>query len=136
LSWADTAASTFGRLWGRYTHPLPSRLPLIPFLPAALRSRLSLPLARQKSLAGFIAASLTAGAIAFGFWGWLAPIRRSDAVWKWGDDVLTGWIGLSVLSVVTGLIGGISEALGMSQKCMSYYGCLLTQYLPRSRISR
>ena len=27
LSWADTAASTIGRLWGRYTPPLPRRIP-------------------------------------------------------------------------------------------------------------
>jgi len=113
LSWADTAASTFGRLWGRYTRPLPSRLPLLPFLPASLRSRLSLPMARQKSLAGFIAASVTAGAVALGFWGWLAPVRHSEATWNWDDDVLGGWIGLGLLSVATGLIAGVAEALDL-----------------------
>lgn len=113
LSWADTAASTFGRLWGRYTPPLPSRLPLLPLLPTALRTHLSLPMARQKSLAGFVAASVTAGVIALGFWGWLAPVRHAEATWKWEDDVLGGWIGLGLLSTVTGLIAGIAEALDL-----------------------
>lgn len=63
-------------------------------------------------MAGFIAASLTAGAVACGFWGWLAPMRHADAAWNWDDEVLGGWAGLGVLSVVTGLIAGVAEALG------------------------
>lgn len=51
LSWCDTAASTFGRLYGRYT------------------PRIS----RGKSLAGSAAACLMGVATACGFWGWLAP---------------------------------------------------------------
>ncbi|CAO1616414.1 unnamed protein product [Parajaminaea phylloscopi] len=52
LSWADTAASVFGRLFGRYTPPLPSP-----------------PFASRKSLSGFLAAWLAAGAVACLFWG-------------------------------------------------------------------
>ncbi|KAF8462477.1 hypothetical protein JB92DRAFT_3136745 [Gautieria morchelliformis] len=113
LSWADTTASTFGRLWGPYTRPLPSHIPLIPFLPVVLSSRLGLPLARRKSLAGFIAASLTSGAIALSFWGWLAPIRDSEPIWTWDNHQFGGWSGLGLLSSVTALIGGVAEALDL-----------------------
>jgi diacylglycerol kinase (CTP) len=51
LSWCDTAASTFGRLYGRYT--------------IRLRS--------GKSLAGTLAAFLTGLLTAVMFWGWLVP---------------------------------------------------------------
>ncbi|KAK0389974.1 hypothetical protein NLU13_3547 [Sarocladium strictum] len=51
LSWCDTAASTFGRLWGRYTPRL----------------------RRGKSLAGSLAAFLVGVATSLFFWGWLAP---------------------------------------------------------------
>lgn len=51
LSWCDTAASTFGRLWGRYTPRL----------------------RRGKSLAGSIAAFLVGVATSYFFYGWLVP---------------------------------------------------------------
>ncbi|ROV92597.1 hypothetical protein VMCG_08904 [Cytospora schulzeri] len=51
LSWCDTAASTFGRLYGRYT----------------------LRISKGKSLAGSTAACLVGVLTAWGFWGWLAP---------------------------------------------------------------
>lgn len=51
LSWCDTAASTFGRLYGRYTPRI----------------------RRGKSLAGSSAAFLVGVVTAWGFWGWLAP---------------------------------------------------------------
>ncbi|KAI0455111.1 hypothetical protein F5B21DRAFT_514229 [Xylaria acuta] len=51
LSWCDTAASTFGRLYGRYTPRI----------------------RRGKSLAGSLAAFLVGVATAGWFWGFLAP---------------------------------------------------------------
>lgn len=51
LSWCDTAASTFGRLYGRYTPRL----------------------RRGKSLAGSTAAFITGVVTAWAFWGWLVP---------------------------------------------------------------
>ncbi|KAI1780292.1 hypothetical protein F4818DRAFT_1863 [Hypoxylon cercidicola] len=51
LSWCDTAASTFGRLYGIYTPRI----------------------RRGKSLAGSFAAFLVGVATAAWFWGWLAP---------------------------------------------------------------
>ncbi|KAL7941632.1 hypothetical protein V8C42DRAFT_360640 [Trichoderma barbatum] len=51
LSWCDTAASTFGRLWGRYTPRL----------------------RRGKSLAGSLAAFLVGVATSYLWYGWLVP---------------------------------------------------------------
>lgn len=51
LSWCDTAASTFGRLWGRYTPRL----------------------RRGKSLAGSLAAFVVGVATSVFFYGWLVP---------------------------------------------------------------
>ena len=137
LSWADTAASTIGRLWGAYTPPLPRSLPLIPYLPF-----FRLPLAPRKSLAGFLAGSITGAAIAVGFWGFFYPVRdaqlliqlpSTDALaavydvlpeaaavavkhgvrWMQSLTVPVGkWAGLTLLGVVSGLISGTAEALG------------------------
>ena len=110
LSWCDTAASTFGRLYGRYT----------------VRLR------RGKSLAGTLAAFLTGASIALFFWGWLAPRTGSfadDPVnafhytgqlslptpikgylgWSSSYGTITGGAALTVMSVVTGLIASVSE---------------------------
>ncbi|KAJ4490463.1 hypothetical protein J3R30DRAFT_3749817 [Lentinula aciculospora] len=133
LSWADTAASTIGRLWaghwGLYTPRLPSRLPIAPFLPVSLKHRLALPLAPRKSLAGFIAASLTGACIALGFWGWIAPIplpnERGDVTWFWnggvsGSGAFGGWLGLTAISFFAGLVSGVAEALGKANTISSF----------------
>lgn len=122
LSWADTNASTFGRLWGRKTRALP-------------RSFLGLPFAPRKSLAGFVAASLTGALTAVAFWGWFAPsVNRPEVSWTWvdgfsasssaGDFILdnvkpgqgpshfSGWIGLGIIGTFAGLVSGVAEALG------------------------
>ncbi|KAI9438265.1 hypothetical protein H4582DRAFT_2111682 [Lactarius indigo] len=119
LSWADTAASTFGRLWGSRTPPLPARVPF-----------LGLPLAARKSLAGFLAA-------------WFAPaVGGVDPTWDWthgvsgsgvdgsslGQGVKTilrevgfeglptgGVVGLAIVSVFSGLVTGIAEALDLGK---------------------
>jgi len=115
LSWADTSASTFGRLWGRKTRALP-------------RSVLGLPFAPRKSLAGFIAASITGALTAVAFWGWFAPsVNRPEVSWTWADGFSTspvagegrgplnfgGWIGLGIIGVVAGLVSGVAEALDL-----------------------
>jgi len=111
LSWADTAASTIGRWWGSKTPRLPRRLPI-----------LGLPLAPRKSVAGFIAGSITGAAIAAGFWGWIAPAGNVPPTWTWSEGpssslqmsaggVLTGWTGLGLVAVVSGIVSGVAEAL-------------------------
>jgi len=130
LSWADTAASTIGRLYGSYTRKLPARLPF-----------LRLPLAPRKSLAGFIAATLTGSAVAFGFWGYIAPLRTSgsEMTWSWDDGVRRiaesgevtslgagGVFGLIAISVVSGLVSGIAEALGNHYSPSPFFAMVLT----------
>jgi len=111
LSWADTAASTIGRLYGPRTSSLPRRLPI-----------LNIPLASRKSVAGFMAASVTGACIAIGFWGWIVPMCNTPSSWQWavGADATNetvraagGWLGLSILGVVSGLVSGVAEALDL-----------------------
>ncbi|KAG2007483.1 hypothetical protein CC2G_015177 [Coprinopsis cinerea AmutBmut pab1-1] len=106
LSWADTTASTFGRLYGRRTAKLPARSPV-----------LGLPLAPRKSVAGFIAASVTGALITFGFWGWIAPMREEGLTWTWDGGIRNagagGLLGLSMIAVVAGLVTGVAEALDL-----------------------
>jgi len=115
LSWCDTAASTFGRIYGRYT----------------IRLR------RGKSLAGSLAAWTVGVLTATMFWGFLAPrvgtfpndpspqpfmfagqlqlpTTLTDALgWKAGAGKLTGTLALGVMSVVTGLIASASEVVDL-----------------------
>lgn len=99
LSWCDTAASTFGRLFGRYTHQL----------------------RKGKSLAGSLAAFVVGSVATAYFYGKVVPESPSSP-----DDPLSaisylgnlqfpvvgeigGTLALGVVSVVTGLIGSVSE---------------------------
>ncbi|QRW25770.1 Triose-phosphate Transporter family [Rhizoctonia solani] len=98
LSWCDTAASTVGRAWGRYTPKLP-------------RSILYIPIAPRKSLAGALGAIVTGSLIAFSFWGWAVTpeyIPNETPAWHWAQG---GWLGLGALSLCSGLAAGITEAL-------------------------
>ncbi|KAF9036363.1 hypothetical protein BJ165DRAFT_1409115 [Panaeolus papilionaceus] len=118
LSWADTAASTFGRMYGAVTPKLPTRLPI-----------LGLPLAPRKSLAGFAAAVITGACITFGFWTWIGPLRPDAPTtlsWTWEEGIRLGakattgstsWtagaLGLIAISLVAGLVSGVAEALDL-----------------------
>ncbi|KAK3941721.1 hypothetical protein QBC46DRAFT_91547 [Diplogelasinospora grovesii] len=112
LSWCDTAASTFGRLYGRYTPRI----------------------RRGKSLAGSLAAFLVGVGTAAWFWGWLVPANGpfpgdetfmftgslrlpqaiADAV---GLDqartVVSGGLALGILSVWSGLVAASSEVVDL-----------------------
>jgi len=110
LSWCDTAASTFGRLYGRYT----------------IRLR------RGKSLAGSLAAFATGTLVALFFWGWLAPrtgpfptdppnqymyrgrlgvpnFVKGYLGWSETSGTIRGAAALGVMSVCTGVIASVSE---------------------------
>lgn len=119
LSWCDTAASTFGRLYGRYT----------------IRLR------RGKSLAGTLAAWITGCITAAMFWGWFVPYIgsfpddpegafmfhgrlnllpnsiRSLLGWNPANissgSVVSGPVALGALSVVSGFIAAGSEFLNL-----------------------
>lgn len=109
LSWADTAASTFGRLYGSSTRKLPARLPIF-----------RIPLAPRKSLAGFTAASITGALIAVGFWSLVAPFRNGgrDVTWALEGGIRAaghggGWAALAIIGLVAGVVSGVAEALDL-----------------------
>ncbi|KAJ5647961.1 hypothetical protein N7490_004333 [Penicillium lividum] len=118
LSWCDTAASTFGRMYGRYTPHL-----------------------RQgKSLAGTAAAWLVGVVTAAAFWGWFVPHMGAfpndpegsfmftgrlnllpdcvrgligwDAV-ETSSTTITGPLALGVMSIVSGFIAAGSEFIDL-----------------------
>ncbi|KAL6239963.1 hypothetical protein BDW75DRAFT_196575 [Aspergillus navahoensis] len=121
LSWCDTAASTFGRLYGRYTYSL----------------------RKGKSLAGTLAAWLVGVVTAAAFWGWFVPYIGTfpndpeDAFLYTGrlnllpdpvkrligwtvtspdtesGSVITGPLALGVMSVVSGLVAAGSEFIDL-----------------------
>ncbi|KKY36529.1 putative phosphatidate cytidylyltransferase [Diaporthe ampelina] len=89
LSWCDTAASTFGRLYGRFTPRI----------------------RRGKSLAGSGAAFLVGVVTAWGFWGWLAPTIGPMP----GDEgfMFKGTLGLPpAAAAAVGLDGGKATVSG------------------------
>jgi len=114
LSWADTAASTFGRLWGSQTPKLPSasiQLP-IPFVAASQRPRIGF--APRKSTAGFIASATTGFLIATSFWGYFTYIRQTPPYALWNCLSMSGDPkGLLGIGLITGLISGVVEALDL-----------------------
>ncbi|KAK4213038.1 CTP-dependent diacylglycerol kinase [Rhypophila decipiens] len=112
LSWCDTAASTFGRLYGRYTPRL----------------------RRGKSLAGSLAAFFVGVGTAAWFWGWLAPrsgpfpgdetfmftgaLRLPDQVAGLigltpAQATIKGGLALGVMSVWSGFVAAASEVVDL-----------------------
>ena len=114
LSWCDAAASTFGRLWGKYTPRI----------------------RRGKSLAGSLAAFAVGVVTAGLFWGVLAP--ATDPSMSTGVNsfafqgtltlpapvrdhfhlglkqaTISGWAAVGVLSAASGLIASVSEAIDL-----------------------
>lgn len=113
LSWCDTAASTFGRLWGHLTPKV----------------------RKGKSLAGTIAACFMGIITAVIFWGWLGPLyselNQGDNAFAFqgvltlpaqfrqslglsaAQSTITGHVALGAMSLVTGIIASSSEALDL-----------------------
>lgn len=111
LSWCDTAASTFGRLWGHLTPKV----------------------RKGKSLAGSIAACVTGVITAAVWWGWLGPTfseynhgehafafqgaltlplqAREQLNLSVSQASVTGHVALGVMSLAAGIIASTSEAI-------------------------
>ncbi|EJD02061.1 uncharacterized protein FOMMEDRAFT_124258 [Fomitiporia mediterranea MF3/22] len=113
LSWCDTTASFFGRLYGSRTSRLPQSISL-PFTSA----RLPLPFAKRKSVAGFLAGSATGTLIAFGFYGWLTPFGASppslpEVILDGTQSVssLASLGKLSCIALASGFLAGFAEAI-------------------------
>ena len=102
LSWVDTAASTFGRAWGKHTPKIRA----------------------GKSLAGTLAAAVV-GVLTAGFWWGVfvpnTPAYANDPtngiMWAGklaiGNVELTGGWALAAMSVLTGLVASASEVLDL-----------------------
>jgi diacylglycerol kinase (CTP) len=91
LSWCDTAASTIGRAYGRYTPRI----------------------RKGKSLAGSLAAFLVGIVTAISFWGWLAPYPGQSAIDKGGPFMFTGTLRLpSIIQDSLGLTEAQSSITG------------------------
>ncbi|EJD52054.1 hypothetical protein AURDEDRAFT_56616 [Auricularia subglabra TFB-10046 SS5] len=107
LSWADTTASTFGRMFGARTAQLPThvRLPLL-----GVRMPLFAP---KKSVAGFTAAVITGALITSIFFAVAAPLGVSAPSWAFDVGPLGNWPGLALLTVYGGLVAGFAEALNV-----------------------
>lgn len=86
LSWCDTAASTVGRAWGRYTWRIRS----------------------GKSLAGCAASFLVGAATAA---AWYGSICNDAQMWRGRLGAAEGGLALAAMSLVTGLIASASEAV-------------------------
>ena len=110
LSWCDTAASTFGRLYGRYTPRI----------------------RKGKTLAGSAAACIVGVLTAGFFWGWVAPrygyidgflfegtlglpnaVKQDLLGWKEGEGKIGGWLALGVVSAWSGLVASASEVVDL-----------------------
>ena len=108
LSWCDTAASTVGRLYGRYTPRI----------------------RRGKSLAGSAAAAVVGMLTAGLFWGWAAPrcgftqgflfegelklpevVRGGLLGWKEGEGTVGRWVALGIVSLWSGFVASASEVV-------------------------
>ncbi|KDN34215.1 hypothetical protein RSAG8_12700, partial [Rhizoctonia solani AG-8 WAC10335] len=58
-----------------------------------------------------LGATVTGSLIAAWFWGWAVTpeyFPNESPVWNWAQG---GWLGLGALSVCSGLVAGITEAL-------------------------
>lgn len=122
LSWSDTAASVFGRMFGSSTPSLPSHVPGLPFLPFA----------KRKSFAGFLAAAITGFAISLGFW-WNGTHTLSGDYGHWeflngktthggllsdltdGLTILGKPFGLWLTALILGVGGATVESIGESR---------------------
>jgi len=107
LSWCDTAASTFGRLYGRYTPRI----------------------RRGKSVAGSAAAAVVGVLTAGMFYGWAVPRFGYDEDFMFrgtlslpdvikrplglgaGEGIVGGWVALGVVSLWSGIIASASEVV-------------------------
>ncbi|KAJ6454252.1 hypothetical protein C8R47DRAFT_997342, partial [Mycena vitilis] len=105
LSWADTAASTLGRMYGPRTPPLPSSLSL---------ARLKTPFAARKSTAGFLAACTAGALVALAFWWGVATAHAPGTTHTTPARFGMGGVwGLVALVLFAGVVSGVAEALDL-----------------------
>ncbi|KAF5343593.1 hypothetical protein D9756_011596 [Leucocoprinus leucothites] len=122
LSWADTAASTIGRLYGPSSPRLPSHF----CIPHPKLPLVKIPSAEKK---------LRWVHCCFSHWSddrcWIlgldCPMRFEGREVSWDfvrgvtlggggeKGVLSGWVGLGIIGVVAGLVSGVAEAMDLDR---------------------
>ncbi|OBA14050.1 hypothetical protein METBIDRAFT_192353, partial [Metschnikowia bicuspidata var. bicuspidata NRRL YB-4993] len=92
LSWADTAASTVGRAWGKYTPKV----------------------AQGKSLAGCLASFFVGVLVCYFYYGYLVPKYQVDSI---GDNYYSessSHLSFPYYAFATGLVTSFSEAVNVA----------------------
>lgn len=114
LSWCDTAASTFGRLWGKYTPRVRKGKSLAGSL-AAFVMGIFAALAFWVVIAPTVPQEWNTGINAFAFDGTLAlrPAVRETLGLSKDQGFVTGNTALAVVAVVSGLVASVSEAIDL-----------------------
>ncbi|KAI5235428.1 hypothetical protein E4T43_09268 [Aureobasidium subglaciale] len=112
LSWCDTAASTFGRLWGRYTPRVRKGKSLAGTI-AAFVTGVAAAVVFWVVVAPRIPAEWSTGVNAFAFDGTLSlpPTVRSALGWKEAEATVSGTVATAIVAVVSGLVAAVSEAI-------------------------
>ncbi|KAG8629274.1 hypothetical protein KVT40_003139 [Elsinoe batatas] len=112
LSWCDTAASTFGRLYGRYTPRIRKGKSLAGSL-AACAFGVAAALLFYLVFAPMVPESLNSGPNRFAFDGHLTLSRtaRKQLGLSRAETTITGSMALAVVSIVAGLVASASEAI-------------------------
>ncbi|KAI5238521.1 hypothetical protein E4T42_08948 [Aureobasidium subglaciale] len=112
LSWCDTAASTFGRLWGRYTPRVRKGKSLAGTI-AAFVTGVAAAVVFWVVVAPRIPAEWSTGVNAFAFDGTLSlpPMVRNALGWKEAEATVSGTVATAIVAVVSGLVAAVSEAI-------------------------
>ena len=114
LSWCDTAASTFGRQFGRYTPRIRKGKSLAGSL-AALVFGIAAAIIWWSIVAPTVPSSWNSGVNKFAFAGHLSlPSQvRSTLGWTMQQATIEGPIALAVVSLWSGLVVSVSEAIDL-----------------------
>jgi diacylglycerol kinase (CTP) len=114
LSWCDTAASTFGRLYGRYTPRVRKGKSLAGTL-AALLTGVGTAVLFWGILESAVPAEWNSGENSFAFTGQLSlPSQVKNLLgWSESQGTISGGLALGVMSVWAGIVGSASEAIDL-----------------------
>jgi diacylglycerol kinase (CTP) len=115
LSWGDTAASTFGRLWGKYTPRIRRGKSLAGSLAAFTVGVLTAAMFWGFMAPGSFGAKVNTGTNSFAFTGTLTLPSQARAALGLSTQhaSISGWAALAVMSVIAGLAASVSEAIDL-----------------------
>lgn len=114
LSWCDTAASTFGRMWGKYTPRVRKGKSLAGSL-AAFAVGVLAALLFWDSIAPMVPQAWNMGENEFAYSGFLRlrPQLRHALGWTREESTLDGYPALAIVALYSGLVASVSEAIDL-----------------------